>query len=256
MRTATLTGEDKAHSAQRQANARLAGAAYLLTIIAGMFAEVYARATLRVPSDPRATAANIVAGETLYRFSIFADLTMLASYVVVTALLYQTFKGAGRALSLTAALFSVIGIALLAAATGLLAAPLILVGDAGYLSAFPGEQREVLAYVMLRMHGEFYSYTGFFFGLYCLSIGSLALRSRDLPRPVGWLMVLAGATFLVDTTLELVAPSIARQVPDIVLIISLLGEGTFAIWLTLFGIGRPSLMTSTAETPSADEVSE
>jgi hypothetical protein len=239
---ATSNLDQEPQRPHRQASARLAGVAYLLTIICGMFAEVYARAAVRVPGDAAATAARLIARELLYRFSILADLVMLASYVVVTALLYNTFKGAGRTLSQAAALFSMIGVALLSAGTGLLAAPLILLGHEGYLTALPDEQRQVLAYVTLRLHGEFYSYTGFFFGLYCLTIGWLVLRSRDLPVAIGWMMIFAGATFAVDTMLELVAPGVARQVPDVVLMISLLGEGTLAIWLTTFGVERSTIM--------------
>ncbi len=227
-------GEAGAH--ERQVTARVAGGAYVVTIIAGMFAEVYARGALRVPGDAAATAANLVAHESLYRLALFADLVMLASYVVVTALLYELFRPAGRTLSLIAAFLSLIGIALLAAGTGLLAATPILLGDAPFLATFAPEQRATLAYATLRLHSSIYGSTGIFFGLYCLAIGRLVLRSRLLPRLIGWLMALAGATFVMDAALGLVAPTLARQVPDVVTGISLLGEGALAIWLSLLGI--------------------
>ncbi len=225
--------------ARQQINARVAGAAYLVTIIAGMFAEVFARATIRVPGDAATTAANILTHDSLYRLSIFADLVMLASYVVVTALLYELFKPGGRSLSLIAAFLSLTGIALLSAATGLLAAPPILLGDAPYLATFASEQRAALAYATLHLHGSIYGFTGIFFGLYCLAIGRLVVRSRLLPRLIGWLMALAGATFVLNSALQLVAPAVARQVPDLVTGISLLGEGALAMWLGLFGTRTP-----------------
>lgn len=232
-----MDDRDVGESDRRRA-ARLAGVAYLVTIAAGIFAEVYVRGSLRVAGNAAATASNLLAEPGLYRLGIFADLVMLASYVVVTMLLYRVFRPTDPALSLTAAGFSLTGIALLAANTGLLSAPLTLLGDANYLGPLAVEQRQALAYGALRMHGTIYGFTGLFFGLYCLAIGWLAIRSGDLPRLIGGLMVLAGATFLVDVTLDLLAPELARQIPDMVMAISLLGEGALALWLALFGLSR------------------
>ena len=64
--------------------ARLAGAFYLITIVTGVFAEVFVRGALVVRDDAAATAANILAHEPRYRFGLAADLIMLASYIAVT----------------------------------------------------------------------------------------------------------------------------------------------------------------------------
>lgn len=236
---------------ERQRHARLAGIAYIVTIVAGIFAEAYARGSLRVSGDAAATAANLSSADTLYRSAIFADVLMLSSYIAVTALLYLVFKPAGRALALVAACFSLTGIVLLAANTGLLLVAPMFLGDADYLAAFTAEQRETLAYLIMRLHGGIYGLTGAFFGAYCLLIGWLIVRSRDLPRLIGWLMALAGVTFLLDTSLDLIAPSLARQLPDQVMAISLIGEGSVAIWLALFGIKRPTLMARTENAEAA-----
>lgn len=223
---------------RRHTLARVAGFAYLVTIISGMFAEAFVRGTLRVPGDAASTAANLLAAQPLYQLAILADLVMLASYIVVTALLYRVFKPSGPSLSLTAACFSLIGIALLAANTGLLAGPSVLLGNSDYLLTFNAEQREALVYAILSVHGRIYNYSGLFFGFYCIVIGLLAMRSGELPRWVGSLMMLAGVTFVLDVTLELALPWAARQVPEIVMLISLLGEGALALWLAIFGLSR------------------
>ena len=228
-------------SSGRQASARMAGVAYLATIAAGLYAEVFVRGSLRVAGDANATATNIASAHALYRFGILADLVMLSSYVVVTALLYRLLKPAGSTLSLTAALFSLTGIAMLAASTAFLILPSILLGDASYLSAIPPDERAALAYAGLQAHGFVYAFTGIFFGLYCVSIGWLVICSRELPPLVGWLMVVAGATFLFDTSIDLIAPALGRLVPDAVMVFSVLGEGSLAVWLTLFGVDRPRI---------------
>ena len=53
--------------------ARVAGVAYLLVIVAGIFAEFVVRSRLIVHGDAAATAANITASESLFRFGVVGD---------------------------------------------------------------------------------------------------------------------------------------------------------------------------------------
>lgn len=202
---------------------RLAGLAYIITIAAGLFAEAYSRGSILVTKDPVRTAAHLQESIGLYRWGVTADCVMLIAYVIVTALLYRLFKPVSASLSLIAALFSMLGLALLAAATAMLLLPL---------------QDASAAYAVLKLHGAAYDLTGVFFGAYCLLIGWLILKSNYLPLAIGWLMALAGAVFVMDATLALVAPAVAKMVPDIVMLVSLLGEGSLALWLAAFGV-RP-----------------
>ena len=204
--------------------ARVAGLAYLATIACGMFAEAYARASVR-GFDPHRAGERLRELEQLYRLGIVADGLMLVSYLVVTALLYRLLRPFGATTSLLAALFSLIGIALLAASMTILLLPL-QVDTSG------------LADEALRLHGAAYNLTGLFFGPYCALIGWLVLRSRGLPAWIGGLMVVAGAAFFFDAMVELAAPAIAGRIPAAIMLISLLAEGSLAIWLVAFGFRR------------------
>jgi redox-regulated HSP33 family molecular chaperone len=55
--------------------ARIAGGGYLITIIMGVFAEVFVRGTVVVRDTAAATATNILAHESLYRCGLAADST-------------------------------------------------------------------------------------------------------------------------------------------------------------------------------------
>lgn len=214
-----------------QTQARIAGVAYLATIASGMFAETYVRASIR-------TGNSIEIGERLrdleqlHRLGVLADGIMLMSYVVVTAMLYRLFKPVSVSVSLLAAFFSLIGIAVLAASMAVLLLP-FHVGGAS------------IAHEALRAHGAAYNLTGLFFGPYCALIGWLVLRSQWLPAWIGWLMLLAGAAFVFDASAELAAPAVARQVPEAVMLISLIAEGSLAVWLAAFGV-RPAVRTAVA----------
>ncbi len=95
--------------------ARVAGVAYVITILAGLFAEAYARGSIFVANDPTRTAANLLGAEALYRWGILADCLMLGAYLVVTATLYRLFKPVCAVVSLVAAFVSLLGLARLVA---------------------------------------------------------------------------------------------------------------------------------------------
>ena len=94
-------------------SARIAGVAYLVTIGAGIFAEVYVRGSILVANDPTRTAAKLLNDVALFRWGILADCIMLGAYLVVTAMLYRLLKPVCAGASLVAAFFSLMGIALL-----------------------------------------------------------------------------------------------------------------------------------------------
>ena len=70
-----------------------------------------------------------------------------------------------------------------------------------------------------------------FFGVYCLLIGYLILRSTFLPRFVGALMVFAGLGWL-----TFASPPLVNSLYPYVLLPGLLGEGCLTVWLLLMGV--------------------
>ncbi|MFN2384910.1 MAG: DUF4386 domain-containing protein [Thermoanaerobaculia bacterium] len=91
------------------------------------------------------TAANIAAHESLYRAGLVADLIMLASYVVVTLILFDLLRLVNRRLSLLAAFFRLVGIAVLAANSLNQLAPLTFLQNAAPLGAFETAELQALA---------------------------------------------------------------------------------------------------------------
>jgi hypothetical protein len=149
--------------------ARLAGGLCLITIVTGIFAEVFVRGAVIVRDDAAATAAGILAYELLFRLGLAADLVMLAAYLGVTFLFYEMFKPVDGRLALLSAWFSLTGIAVLAAGSLTHAAPL----------------------TSLQLHSREYLIAGLFFGMYCMLIGRLIFRSGFLPRILGTVMALS-----------------------------------------------------------------
>ncbi len=218
--------------------ARIAGAFYLITIIMGVFAEVFVRGALVVRDDSAATATNILTHESLYRFGLAADLIMLVCYIAVTLLFYDLFKPAGRRLSLLAAFFSLVGIAILAVNSLNHVAPLVFLGGANYLSAFGTTQLQALALMSLKMHARGYTISGVFFGIYMILLGYLIFRSGFLPRILGVLMAVGGLSYLSNSFAIFLLPKLVARLPDIGMLGGI-AELALCLWLMVMGVNVP-----------------
>ncbi len=217
--------------------ARLAGVAYLVTVLTGLFAEVVVRGKLIDYGDPAATARNILASESLYRWGFAADILGGAAYVVVTLLLYELLKPVNKKLSLLAAFFSLVGIAIGGlAALGHLA-PLLILKDA-YMAPFATAQAQAMALLALKLHARGYWIALVFFGFYEAVLGYLIFKSRFLPRTLGVLVALAGAAFLANSFALFVSPALGNAINPFMLALDGIGEIALTLWLLIVGVNE------------------
>ena len=176
--------------------ARIAGVLYLIITVAAAFAEVFVRGKLVIYGDAAATATNILAHERLYRLAGAADLIAFTCDAAVALIFYQLLKPVSRSLSLFAACFRLLHVAIVAVNTLSHFAPLVLLGGDRFLTAFNTDQLQALALVSLSLHGTGYNIGLVFFGFHCLLIGYLICRSVFLPRIRGALLAIAGLCYL------------------------------------------------------------
>ncbi|MGC1380903.1 MAG: DUF4386 domain-containing protein [Candidatus Baltobacteraceae bacterium] len=218
------------------AAARTAGAFYLITVLTGLFAELFVRGRLIVHDDASATAHNIVASEQLYRLGFAADIVGTGAYLVVTLLLYELLRPVNRSLSLLAAFFSLVGIAIGGVAALGHLAPLFLLNGASYLSAFYAAQLQAMALFALKLHAQGYLIALVFFGVYEVLLGYLIFKSTFLPRALGVLVAVGGLAFLINSFAIFVAPPIGDALNGYMLALDGLGEISLTLWLLVFGV--------------------
>jgi hypothetical protein len=217
-----------------RSTARIAGVFYLLTILARMFVEIFVRNRLVASDDAAATAANILAHESLWRWGFTGDIISFASYIALTALLYDLFKPVNQSLSLVAAFFGLAASAVQAISSLFHLAPLIVLGGAPYLKVFTVEQLQALALVFLKLRSAAYHNIGLvFFGLYLLLVGILIFRSTFLPRILGVLMVLAGLSYML-----FLSPPLVRSLQPYILVFPAVGQISLTLWLLAVGLNE------------------
>jgi len=228
-----MTARFRRESPVRQA--RIAGASWLLCIVAGL-AGFIAASPLIVANDAAATAANILAKESLYRLGFAFDLISGASYLVTTVFIYFVLKPAGRSLSMFAACFGLAGVAIGVVAWVSRLALLVLLHGDQYLSAFTTSQLQAMAMTALKLQLQVFSIGMVFFGVQCISIGYLVARSTFLPHILGILLGIGGTSYVIASFATFLIPSFGAHLVSFVLPVAFIGEGSLAVWLLVKGV--------------------
>jgi len=210
--------------------ARVAGALYLVANIFAPFTLLYLPSLFIVRGDAAATANNVIASESLFRFGIVGNLFTFIANIFLALALYQLLKVINKNMaSLMVILFLVgVPIAMLNELSQL--AILQLLGGADYLKAYPTDQLQALAYLLLRLHDQGLLIAHIFFGLWLLPMGYLVFKSGFIPRIVGVLLVIAGVGYVVQSFAAFLGYNV-----NIILFLGL-GELVFLSWLLIKGV--------------------
>jgi hypothetical protein len=215
-------------------SARLAGFLYVMVIVFGFFAEIGARQRLVVANDAAATAANILAHESLFRWGFASDLIAVLCVLPLILLLYELLTVVNRQLALLALFFSLVGTAVQSAALLGHFAPLILLTRGAALGVSM-DLLQAQSYMAIQLQGIGYAIALVFFGGTMLTRGYLVWRSTFLPAFIGVLLLLAGAAYIVSSFVLFVAPAIGVYAMAL-LIFPFIGETSLALWLLIKGV--------------------
>jgi len=227
---------DRIREFSPQSYARIAGALYLINIVAGLLGEMFVRNAMIVSGDAAATVANIAQSPLLWRIGIAGDLIMQVTDVPLMMIFYVLLKPVNRNLALTAMLFTLVQTASLVANKLNLMTPLFLAADAEYLKAFTPEQLHALAYLAIKAHGHGFGIGLIFFGFECLITGYLIFKSNYLPKILGIAMQVAGVCYLFNSFTLILAPTVADALFPMILLPCFFAELSFCLWLLVKGI--------------------
>lgn len=227
------------HSRQEspRLKARIAGGLWLLCIVTGVVSFI-AGSSLIVRDDAAATAANILANESLFRLGFAAELISGASYIGVTVFIYYVLKPVSRSLSLLSAFFGLGGVAIGGGAFLSRVAPLVLLRSDTYLSTFTTGQLQALALASLKLYVVGFSIGMVFFGIQCILIGYLIARSMFLPRVLGVLLSVGGLSYVIVSFANFLLPMLGSRLTPFFMPMALIGEGSLTMWLLVKGVNE------------------
>lgn len=219
-----------------QRYARLAGALYLAVIALGIFAEGYVVNTMTVSGDMTASALNIIAGATLWNLGVLANVLLVVCALPLSWFIYLLLRPAGKNLILLAVLFNLVSLAVETISKLSLILVMPLLTSAGYANAFEPAQVHAFANMALKMHNIAFNVALIFFGFTCIVYGHLICNSGYFPKLLGVLMQIAGASYLLACFSILFAPTLSSWINPSILVLPLIGESSFCMWLLIKGV--------------------
>ena len=226
--------------------ARIAGALYVAIILLGLFAEVWVREGLVRPGDPAGTASAILGHDLLFRLGFAAEATVNLIAIPVTLIVYRLLAPVDRGLALTAVVFDLTQNTVNAINAWTQFAPLTLLGSGPDLAAIPFAERAAFARLALHWHDVGFQIALGFFGVALVLYGVLIFRSTFWPRWLGVVYGLAGVSYFVDSFAYFLAPHLGLGV--VLLLLCLVGESVFALWLLVTGVNESKWRAVAGET--------
>lgn len=221
--------------------ARIAGLLYLFMILTGVFSVMYVPGKLMVRGDATATAANILASQSLFTIHIVNQLFSILFFLSVVLALYLLLKEVHNRLAVLMVILVLIQIpgGVWSVMNQITALELLRGED--FWSAFDKPLREALAMSYLDLNGKGTNASELFWGLWLFPLGLLVFRSGFLPRFLGVLLIINCFAYVTISLTGLLLP----QYSDIANKISfpaLLGEVAFMLWLLITGAQPKSLV--------------
>jgi hypothetical protein len=209
---------------------RAAGFIYLLLVVTSIFG-FFVPQTLIVPQDAAATAHKILASETLFRLAIVSGLIATIAFVFLARELYRLLSGVNkpRASLMVVLVFLSIPISFVTSLNEIAALRLIH-GPA--LSGLATSQMNGLATFFLGLSSDASALNSIFFGLWLLPFGLLVIESSFIPRFLGYLLIIAGGSYLVGSLNFLLANPLGPIVSSIATV-GYLGELAVVAWLAV-----------------------
>ena len=219
--------------------ARIVAVLCLTDNVAAAFAEFFVRGKLVVYGDAAATATNILAHQTMYRFGATAWLVALTADAAAAVIFYDLLRPVSRSLSLLVAFFRLMFVAIMAANSLNFFAPLVLLRSSPYLTAFKTDQLQALALVSHNMFNTGYDISMVFWGFHIILMGFLILRSTFLPRILGALLAIGGVCYLTNSFADFLAPSFGNTLGLYIVIPGAVAELLLTLWLLVMGVNVP-----------------
>lgn len=213
--------------------ARVAGLAYLITIMLGIFSVSYVESSLFISGNNAETVENILENEFLFRIGIASEILMYVLVVLLAWSLYVILKTVNKNLALLALLWR-LGEAIVGAGATVLSGliPLLLLNSG---TTFETQQLNSLVKLFLDVRPVGLDVVLIFIGMGGTLFCYLFYRSKYVPRILAVWGMLTYLTMLILSFVSLISPisetiKIAFYTPGGVF------EITFGMWLLIKGI--------------------
>ncbi len=221
--------------------ALIAGIGYLVIFITGIYANFFILESLVVPGDAVATTENITNNATQFRGGILSFILMVAFDVVLAWALYGLFKSVDLSIAQLSAWLRLVNATIFGVALYHLFSVLQLTGSLDFAAIFSAEQLPAQVMLSLSAFNHIWLIGLVFFGIHLLFLGYLIIKSGEVPKVLGILLIVAGGGYLGDSFANFMLPNYTdyKDVFALLVIVpGVIGELSFTVWLLWRGLRK------------------
>ena len=183
---------------------------------------------------------NLIEHESLARLGLALELGIVVTQALTAVWFYRLFCSVDTFAAGTLATFGMVNAVAILGNAAFLATALEValdpVGDAA------GDTQ-----LMYLISGNLWGVGALFFGLWLIPMGWLVLRSRWLPRPLGWVLVVGGIGYLASAFVSYLAPD-AGIAAEALTIPASVGEFWIIGYLLIRGVNRRAIAGTQPQT--------
>ncbi len=224
------------HAAEISPNvyARVAGLAYIITLLLGIFSVNLVESRLIVPGDYTVTVDNILANALLFRFGIAGEIMMFALVVLLSWALYVILRPVNRNLALLALLWRM-GEAIIGAGVAVLSGfiPLLILRNE---TSFDAPQLKGLVGSFLTLRSAGLDVVLIFIGLGGTVFCYLFFKSEYVPRTLAVWGILTYLSMLTVSLASIILPDFPEVAKMVFYVPGGLFEMIFGFWLLIRGV--------------------
>ncbi len=220
----------------RNKTARIAGLWYLGFTL-GPFYLLYVPSKTVVSNDAAATAVRVLGHEALFRWGMLAETLGVVIFLGLSLALYRLFEDVDRHRARQLVALVLVSSALSLASVVFNAAALLVFRNGASFAALDQHTRETIGMLLISMHGQATGINQAFWGLWLLPFGWLIVRSRFLPRWLGYWLLLDGVAWVAVGISWFLAPDVSAA-------LFRYGQPVFfaelaaVLWLLIMGAGE------------------
>lgn len=214
--------------------ARIAGLAYVISIMLGIFSVNYVESNLIIPGNDTATVANIMANEQLFRVGIVSEIMMYVLVILLSWSLYVILKTVNKNLALLA-LICRVGEAIIGAGVVVLSGliPLLLLNGE---TVFETEQLPALVGLFLDVRSAGLDIVLIFIGVGGSIFCYLFYKSNYVPKIWAVWGIFTYLSMLIISLLSIILPNFPETIKMAFFAPGGLFELLFGFWLILKGV--------------------
>lgn len=219
-------------------SAVVAGVSLLVMTIAAMFAYGVVHSSLVISDNPVATFNKIQEASGLFNVEIFGWLVIIITDILVSWAFYIYLKPMDGGYSILAAWLRLIYTAILAVAVSNLIQVGVLVSDYDGLVDQSVDTLATQVMISITTFESIWSLGIIIFGLHLLVVGYIVIKKSTVPKIIGILLSIAGASYMLVHLSNGFIPALENITPTLETVLSIpmiVGELGFGIWLLIKG---------------------